>query len=369
MRRGENIYKRKDGRWEARYVKGRNHDGRIIYGSCYGKTYSEAKSKAEDARKGFTNCSPRKNNRYLFREICDEWLQLNRMRLKQSTYIKYQSNINKYIKPAFGNYILSAVTTDEIGNFSCRLMSQYGLAEKTVQDILVLLHSILKFGARQHPDRLANIEIIYPKRKAQEMRVLSRAEQKLLTCYLLEDLNPCKMGVLLALWTGIRIGELCALQWKHIDLQEQTIKIGATMQRLQHSAPCDSAKTKVIIDSPKTASSDRTIPVSTFLLSLCRNMAQENPNAYVLTGTEKYMEPRLLQYHFRCYTTACGLNGVTFHTLRHTFATRCVEAGFDTKSLSEILGHSSIAVTLSRYVHCSMDLKRENMKKLDLLNP
>ncbi len=200
------------------------------------------------------------------------------------------------------------------------------------------------------------------------MRVLSKSEHKILSEYLAADLCPCKLGVLLALWTGMRIGELCALQWRHVNLLDKTIKVESSMQRLCQNTPGSTSKTAVIVDSPKTISSVRTIPISESIQRLCVKMDPHNPNAYILTGTEHFMEPRLLQYHFQRYAASCNLQDVTFHTLRHIFATRCVEVDFEIKSLSEILGHASTSITLNRYVHCSMDLKRKNIEKLETLN-
>lgn len=127
---------------------------------------------------------------------------------------------------------------------------------------------------------------------------------------------------------------------------------------------CREAKTKIVIGSPKSDTSIRTIPISDYAAELCREMNPKSPAAFILTGTSDYMEPRTLQYRMERYTETCGLEGVHFHTLRHTFATRCVEVGFEIKSLSEILGHSNTTITLDRYVHSSMDLKRDNMNKL-----
>ena len=211
------------------------------------------------------------------------------------------------------------------------------------------------------------IDVTYPKKETKEMRVLTKTEQKTLTNYLLQDLNPCKFGVLLALWTGMRIGEECAIQWKQNSFQEQSIKVEKTMLRLQNYNPGSLAKTMIVVDSPKTASSVRVIPMSKPVAALCQRMNVNNQQAYILTGSERYMEPRKLQYHFSRYLDSCNLKNVTFHTLRHTFATRCVEMDFEIKCLSEILGHASTAITLDRYVHCSMELKRENMHKLDTL--
>ena len=138
MRTGENIYKRKDGRWEARYKKGRNTNGRIIYGFCYGRTYSEAKNKMENAKKQDTavaTCASGEKTIPHFGEICDEWMQTNHLRLKPSTTVKYQTIINKHIRPALGAYALSEITAARVGVFGSDLLTVHGLASKTAKDI------------------------------------------------------------------------------------------------------------------------------------------------------------------------------------------------------------------------------------------
>lgn len=197
------------------------------------------------------------------------------------------------------------------------------------------------------------------------MRVLSREEQARLVAYLLTDMDACKFGVLLTLFTGMRIGELCALQWRSISLTEQTIRIDATLQRLRNTGEAGASRTRLVTGTPKSDTSARTIPLTDYAAQLCRRMDPHSPEAYVLTGTEHCMEPRALQYRMAKCTRECGLEGVHFHTLRHTFATRAVEVGFEIKSLSEVLGHANTAITLDRYVHSSLALKRDNMKKLE----
>lgn len=123
-------------------------------------------------------------------------------------------------------------------------------------------------------------------------------------------------------------------------------------------------QTHIVIGEPKSEKSIRTIPLTDYAVTFCRRFANKD-DTYLLTGTGEYMEPRTLEYRFQKYTQECGLRGVHPHTLRHTFATRAVEAGFDIKSLSEILGHASTTITLERYVHSSLALKRTNMEKLD----
>ncbi|MGN1087293.1 MAG: site-specific integrase, partial [Porcipelethomonas sp.] len=177
-------------------------------------------------------------------------------------------------------------------------------------------------------------------------------------------LNPNRttLGIALSMSTGIRIGELCALQWNEIDLKKSILTVRKTMQRIQTYESHE--KTKIIIAEPKSLCSRREIPLPQFLCDTLRNFRRNN-NCFLLSGeSERFVEPRALSYTFKKYVKECGLKNVNFHALRHTFATRCVESGFDIKTLSEILGHSSVKITLDRYVHSSMELKRKNMEKL-----
>jgi len=364
MAKGENIFKRKDGRWEARYVKGYELSGKIKYGFCYGKTYKEAKEKVLKCKAALVSGQPipKNHSRHRFSFYCDEWLASARGNIKEATFVKYASNLEKHIKPKLGGCYPLGISTALIDRFRDELLFMDELSPKTVKDILVLLRSVLNYTAKQFPNAFPQIEINYPKDSKKEMRVLSRDEQQRLVGYLLAEMDECKFGVLLSLFTGIRIGELCALRWENISLQDNTIRITSTMQRLQDMN--GDAKTKILIGTPKSDTSQRTIPLTEQAAELCGRMHPRSKAAYVLTGTEKYMEPRTLQYRLEKYTKDCGLEGVHFHTLRHTFATRCVEVGFEIKSLSEILGHASTTITLDRYVHASIELKRDNMSKL-----
>jgi len=199
-----------------------------------------------------------------------------------------------------------------------------------------------------------------------EMRVLSKDEQAVLVKHLHKNAGAVSLGILLSLYTGIRLGELCALRWENLNLREKTVSIRATLQRIPNLSG-NGAKTKVTVTPPKSKRSMRDIPLPDFLAALLEPIAA-NPQAYLLTGKQwRFMEPRTMQYHFSRYVAACGIEGANFHCLRHTFATRCIELGFDVKTLSEILGHSNVNITLNRYVHSSFDLKRENMAKLSAL--
>lgn len=367
-KKGENIYKRKDGRWEARYRTGYLPNGRIRYGYCYARTYRAVKDKVSALQstghslQSHGACTERKP----LHEFCDEWLQLKRSNIKSSTYVKYWTVLENHIKPALGRYAISALNALQIEQFGYALLHMEALSAKTVKDILTVLHAVLAYVEKQVPS-LPHIEVVYPKEEKKEMRVLTREEQARFTAYLLTQTDPCKFGTLLALLTGMRIGEICALRWRDISLPEGAVRVEHTMQRIKNLAGNSAAKTTVQISSPKSAFSARVIPLSAFALTLCRRFYQ-SPECYVLTGDRvRYMEPRALQYRMERYAADCGLDGVHFHTLRHSFATRCVEVGFEIKSLSEILGHANPQITLTRYVHSSMELKRLNMDKLAAL--
>lgn len=369
-KKGENIYKRKDNRWEARYIKGYRANGKTRYGYCYAKTYREVKQKVAKAKANLLAGNPvsTTSNKRRFVFYCDEWLRLNRNRIKESTYVKYNGILEKHIKPNLGGFLVQSLSSLIIEQFSHELLYEQDLSAKTVKDILTILHSIIKYTARQVTEPLPNIEIVYPKLVRNEMRVLSREEQTRFVSYLVKDIDECKFGVLLALLTGMRIGEVCALRWKNVSLTEQTIKVNSTMQRLSDLNENRTSKTKVIISNPKSDNSYRVIPLTEYTVKLCKMQWCNNPSAFVLTGeTSRYIEPRSMQYRLERYTRECGLDGVHFHTLRHTFATRCVEVDFEIKSLSEILGHSSPRITLDRYVHSSIELKRDNMNKLAVI--
>lgn len=309
------------------------------------------------------NAVRRREPRRRLERYCDEWLEARRRRVKESTYIKYGTALDRHIKPRLGACLPQTISAAVIDGFARELAAE-GLAPKTVHDILGVLHAVLKYTAAQLPGVMPAVEISYPRCARQEMRVLSREEQRRFAEYLLRDMDACRLGVLLALLTGMRIGEVCALQWGCVSAEEKCVRVAATMQRLRDTEGTGSSRTRVVITPPKSETSARTIPLTDYAAALCAKMRPDSDSAYVLTGTEAFMEPRTLQYRMEKYTRDCGLEGVHFHTLRHTFATRAVEVGFEIKSLSEVLGHASTTITLDRYVHSSLELKRQNMSKL-----
>lgn len=360
-RRGENIYRRKDGLWEARYVKEIDLTGKKKYASVYAQSYQEVKAKRQNAINNlFLYQKPQLNVNLTVSELVEEWLCINKCRIKLSTYQRYCGFYKNHIKDIIGNMQVVYLTPVSIHKFSANRIAA-GLSEQTTNSILIFLKSCLKYGHRQYKLPLPEFQYFscYPK----EMRVFSQDEQSKLVDYLKNEMDIYKFGVLLTLYTGLRVGELCALKWEDID--GDCIKVRHTMIRLKKE---NGLGTELIIGTPKTRESVRIIPMPSFLIELIEQYRSNNDNRTYVIGTPALpiTEPRVMQYKFKKYLRDVDIDGGSFHTLRHSFATRCVELGFDVKSLSSILGHANVQTTLNRYVHSSIQLKRENMAKLSL---
>jgi len=357
-KKGINIYKRSDGRWEGRYKNGFRADGKPKYCSVYARTYGEVKEKLlklkATEQKNNTPCSL--TVEYLF----NEWLNMKKSSVKESTTANYAFKINKHLKPFFSGLKFSLLSPKIVYNFIQKKQSE-GLSTKYISDMIVILKSMAKYTAKTYhcTNEIADIEP--PKTAKKELKLYSKDEQKILKSALLKETNPTKLGILLCLFSGIRIGELCALKWSDIDFGNGLLHITKTCQRIK----CNNS-TKIVITSPKSASSDRVIPLPEFLLNILREFAPSERNSYFLSESKKIIEPRTMQYRFRAILKKANLPSMNFHSLRHIFATNCIEIGFDVKTLSEILGHGSTGITLNLYVHSSMEHKRNCMEKLRL---
>ena len=372
-KKGENIYKRKDGRWEGRYIRFRNIEGRAEYGYIYGKSYTDVKQRLVTAKATVQPHSERQGKTLsTYGQLLDDWLHSTKITVKDSTYARYVHLIQKHIKPHLGYLQLSQLTSQIIEEFIAtqlktgRLDGQGGLASKTVTDILTLIKSTIEYARCSNYDVCCSLKKLSVKKDDTEMRVLTHDEQSSLILTVLNDMDLYKFGVLLSLYTGIRIGELCALKWEDMCLSDSVLKIRRTMQRIQESDGNTIRKTKIIITVPKSKCSVRLIPLPSFISDIAQQFSN-SPQAFILTGdSERFVEPRTMQNHFKSLVAESGIERANFHVLRHTFATRCVEVGFEIKSLSEILGHSNVNITLNRYVHSSFELKSSNMNKLML---
>lgn len=366
-RRGENIYKRRDGRWEARYIKSRGWDGRAVYGYIYRHTYLEAKRAQAEAR---ANCGRPKpgTKRFVYPETLEEylnaWLQSIRFSVKKSTYANYRGLLRRHIASSVGKEPLCRVDSKMIQQYlnrkleNGRLDGKGGLSAKTVRDLAVLLKRGLKTAG-------VGLDIRLPKCSQPKLHVLTHDEQSALIAEAKTEGGAEGLGVLLSLFTGIRIGELCSLKWSDISLKDGLLKINKTLQRIENCDAARKSKTVIEIGTPKSESSARNIPLPHFLLChLARLKKAAHEGDYVLSGSGRYVEPRLCQYKFKKLVKNAGIHPVNFHALRHTFATRCVELGVDAKTISELLGHSNVSITLNRYVHPAFEYQRDCLEKL-----
>lgn len=356
-RRGENIYKRKDGRWEGRYATGCYNNGKKMYRSVYAQSYAEIKEKL---RQQISNPITEKNNQ-LLSYYAGNWLENVKMSRKFSTYNKYKNIYFLHIDPIIGGLRLDFIDDKHIKKIIDNVSM---LSSKTQNDIICVIKIIFEYAVNNGGKINISMKGYNVKQEYRNIRILSIDEQRAFTKVLLNNINLYKMGIYLSLCTGIRIGELCALRKENLCLNSKQLFIRKTVQRVQIED--SQSKTEIIISDPKSRSSVRDIPLPEFLIELCDKVYSDlQPDDFLLTGKSKCMEPRALQYHFKKYINECNLENINFHSLRHTFATRCVENGFEIKTLSEILGHVNVNITLNRYVHSSIDLKRENMEKLN----
>ncbi len=296
------------------------------------------------------------------KKVAESWLLYKKYNIKDSTYYRYKYIINKYIIPEFDERKISFFEDYDFNIFVDKLAQN--LSTKTIKDIIIVLKSILKYAERKYNCDFKIDLIAMPKNELLETQILSKKEKNKLEKQCIKNGTYRDIGILICLNTGIRIGEICALSWKNINLEKNLLIINKTMQRIYK----DKNSTEISIDSPKSRKSIRKIPISQKLQVILKQIKNENnfcKDEFFLTGScEKFIEPRNYQYMYKKLLNTCHIKEYNFHVLRHTFATECIEIGMDIKSLSEILGHASVDITLNRYVHSSFNTKKKFLEKL-----
>lgn len=279
---------------------------------------------------------------------------------------KYQNLIENHVLPELGHYKLKDLNSDTLHGFLEKQGSTGNkknggsLSISTLQTLLYILNSSIKYAASNNMIALFSVHLLGGGKSAAPISCLSEKDESALDTYLSAHLSCRNMGIMLSLYCGLRIGEVCGLQWADIDFEHKLISIKRTVQRIRVAS--GQRKTKLWVGTPKSKSSIRTIPIPDFLMSaLYALSAQSCSDAYILTRTDEPLDPRTLQYYFNKVTISCGIGKINYHILRHTFATNCVALGFDIKTLSEILGHSNVSITLNKYVHPSIQQKTIQM--------
>ena len=347
---GTSVYKRKDGRWEARIY---SYDGNRSYRSFYGDTKEAAMRKRQAA----AYCYSDEITEISVRDLCREWLQIIANRVKPSTLANYRMKAEKHIIPAFGGSLCHEISTKAVYDFINSKIDS-GLSARYVSDITVLLKSLFKYAKKAYNIPSPSDGIVVPKPARSEVRLLTAQEQEKLKSYIGKNCSLISLGIVLANGMGLRIGEVCGLKWSDIDLEKRILTVRRTVQRVAVHDGIN--RTIVMIMSPKSKTSARDIPIPEGVFAML-SKCETAPDNYVLSGCDSPVEPRKMQYHFAKILKNANLPSVRFHSLRHAFASKAVEVGFDIKTLSEILGHSKVELTMNLYVHSNMDRKRSCM--------
>ena len=363
-RRGDNIHKRSDGRWEGRYNSGKYKNGKAIYKSVYARSYAECFEKLKLAR---CDLLP-EHKPIMVSELFSAWLMNRKNTIKMSTFVNYSYLYEFYLHKRIGARRVEELNAFMINSVIDDLLHHggrkgEGLSARTVHSIIIMLRSALEYGEREYCLPNPSKNLLLPKADKTEIMLFNSFEIARIRAAGLNG-DSYNLGVLLALFTGLRVGELCALTWGDFDLLNQTIQISKTLFRIKNPDSV-SPKTIVAIDTPKSISSVRTVPIPSFILpTLSELKSKQSCSNYFLTCSSAYIEPRTYNVRYCSLLKQLGIPYRKFHSLRHTFATECIKSGVDVKSLSELLGHSSVKITLERYVHSDMELKRRELQKL-----
>lgn len=364
-RRGENIYKRKDGRWEGRILK---PNGKYQY--VYAKTYTEVKYKKKNYQE---TCNqkvlklPRVQSTAA--ELFEDWLKSELFaRVKTSTYESYYNCIQGYVIPFF-NHENEYLTEYSVALFVKSICDNSSLSESYKRKLITIFKTALKDILKNYP-MSSNIadNIKLPKSDNSEIEVFSMKEQRLIENAVYQTGDIQSMGILLAFYTGIRLGELCALKWSDFDNDTGIMSINKTVTRVKNFHSTES-KTILLVGTPKSKKAIRKIPLPIFFRHLYEEFQPNvmDESIYLLSGTNRPPDPRTFQNLFKKLLADVGIKERKFHATRHTFATRALELGVDIKTLSEILGHANVSITLNIYAHSLMEQKKLVMDKFNEL--
>lgn len=361
-RRGENIYKRGDGRWEGRYIRGRTPEGRAQYGYVYAATYSACREKRRQRLRELPREITPNGNMTLVEAVELFFAEREQKRkLKESTVSRYRYMVRQYIQPQLGAVSLYTLTEERVAAFYQKLQGQ-GLSPKSARDVGVLLRAILRTAVKRGCF-CTGVNAELPVCKKRQVEIFTEPEIVRLAHHIVNEPDLTGLGVLLALNSGLRLGELCALRWSDIDLCAGFLRVEREVQRLY-----EQGRTSLIVQPPKSESSLRRIPLPVDILSLLAAHKPKNAGSVcLLTGTAAPLEPRTMQNRYRALLKRAGVPYRNFHALRHTYATRCIEQNVDTKSVSELLGHSDVRITLQTYVHVSLQHKRQAVQSICFL--
>lgn len=300
-----------------------------------------------------------------FTQVASLWKADKRRWVKPSTYAIYVQIANKHILPFFGELPQEQLNESSIQRFTDGLLAR-GLSLSSIRDALMILKMILRYGEKLSAWPRIVYDIHFPTTMEQctEVPVLSATDQRKLLTYLCKNFSFRNLGILICLYSGLRIGEVCALQWKDLDVAAGVIHVSKTVQRIWLSDG-EERNYALVVGPPKTATSVRDIPICKELMKVLRPLRKiMAEDYYVVSNASEPLEPRYYRDYFRKVLSTAGIPPIRFHALRHSFATRCIESKCDYKTVSVILGHASIATTMDLYVHPGFAEKKKAIEKM-----
>ncbi len=360
-RTGDNLYKRKDGRWEGRFIKGRKPNGRIIYGSVYHRKYHEAKRLLFESKVAhqeyYINFGKHQIAVHTVNEWFNLWLEQKSKQLKPTTFQSYESKCMNHIFPFFSEVVLTDLSKEIIQQWVETLSNQLSVNS---------LHAVYRIFKQGIKDAVQNgnihqnptIGVQLPKQTMSDVCSFSREDQAIIEDY-------CKsfkeLPILIALDTGLRISEISGLQWQDINWINRTLSVNRNVQRIKQQG-----KTQLVIQPPKTKASKRVIPLTRRLYDLLQQQEPKAPEEFIFKGKDGLsLDARTLRYRFEHLKKQTNVEDLPFHALRHTFATRCIEAGINSRTVSDLLGHSSVKMTLDIYTNSFLSEKRKAIEQLE----
>lgn len=307
----------------------------------------------------------------LYKEWLSNWLEnYVQPSAKQRTYTRYKEIVEQHIITQLGELELSEITPYVLQCYVTELLKSgnlrtgKGLSANSVNSIITVIQNTLKTAySLGMVSEYVGDKIKRPRTSEKKIECFSMSEQKKIEQYILNEENTRLFGVMLCLYTGLRIGELLALEWSDIDMRKGELRVNKTC----HYGKDENGEFGRITDIPKTQSSIRTIPIPKQLMPHLREVKKKSRSTHIVSNGENLISIRSYQRSFASLLKRLNIQHRGFHSLRHTFATRALECGMDVKTLSEILGHKNPTVTLNRYAHSLMEHKKEMMNKLGKL--
>lgn len=302
-----------------------------------------------------------------YKEWNEEWMRLYvNTSCKRRTCERYEQVIRNYVLPFWGDYELKDITVNAVQRFIYILQSAKSiktgaaLSSNYIKVIVNVVQNSLKIAhLNGYIENWIKDRIVKPKVVEKQVECFSIREQKIIEMAVEND-NRCKMkGIVICLYTGLRIGELLALTWSDIDFEKRILNVSKTC----YDGKADGKRVR-IIDTPKTPCSQRRIPLPKNVVSILKSMHRTSKSEYIIADGTKPVFMRSYQRSFELLLKKNSIEHKGFHSLRHTFATRALECGMDVKSLSEILGHKNAIITLNRYSHSMWEHKAEMMDKI-----